>query len=154
MAPVKQGLWGVYAFKPINQEKWENSIKKDIDKLVESNAHKYFPYTSLPGVAAVNEEGQDCRPRLWDPISKQFMLVDTCAQVTVWPKRDYQDATANKNLALQAVNGSRIPTFGNKVRQVKLGRKTYTKAFIVADIECPIIGWDFIKKQQIKPHMG
>ena len=51
----------------------------------------------------------------------------------------------SKNLALQAVNGSRIPTFGTKLRQVKLGRKSYAKEFIIADIECPIIGWDFLK---------
>ena len=43
-------------------------------------------------------------------------------------------------------NKTKIPTYGTRVRQVKLGRKSYSHVFILADIEVPIMGWDFIKR--------
>ena len=83
-----------------------------IDKMIEANVQDYWPYmTHIPNIAKVDEGQSDSRPRLYDPQSKQLMLVDTCAQVSVWPKRDYPDAKINNGMALQAVNGSKIPTF-------------------------------------------
>ena len=147
--PVKQGPWGVYAVKPLRQNQWESAVKNEIDKMVEQRVEEYWPYmTHVPEVAKV-DTNEDSRPRLYCPVAKKWMLVDTCAQVSVWPKTDYEDATIDRNLALQAVNGTRIPTFGTRIRQIKLGRKAYSQVFILADITCPIVGWNFIKPNRI-----
>ena len=125
--PVKQGPWGVYAVKPLRQNQWESAVKNEIDKMVEQRVEEYWPYmTHVPEVAKV-DTNEDSRPRLYCPVAKKWMLVDTCAQVSVWPKTDYEDATIDRNLALQAVNGTRIPTFGTRIRQIKLGRRLTPK---------------------------
>ena len=103
----------------------------------------------MPEVGKVDEGNEDSRPRLLDPSANKWMLVDTCAQVSVWPRGDYKDATINKGLALQAVNGTRIPTFGTRARQIKIGRKAYTQVFILADVDSPIVGWNFIKPNKL-----
>ena len=72
--------------------------------------------------------GTDSRPYLKDPSTGYWMLVDTGAVVTVWPKSDYPDAELDVTLLLEAVNKTRIPTFGKRVRNFKIGRKTYTQS--------------------------
>ena len=149
-APVKQGPWGIHAFKPIQQERWEEAVAKEVENLIMAKVEDYYPYmTHVPEVAKCDTNNEDCRPRLYDKATKQWVLIDSCAQVSVWPKQGYTDAKLDNKLALQAVNGTRIPTYGTRTRQIKLGRKSYTKVFILADIQCPIIGWDFIKPNRL-----
>ena len=117
-APVKQGIWGNHKNKPQSQVKWENAVTKELDRLIKENVQEYFPYMShIPEIAEVDEGNEDCRPRLFDPQSKQWMLVDSCAQVSVWPRHEYQDAVLSNKLALQAVNGTKIPTYGTRERE-------------------------------------
>ena len=33
-APVKQGPWGIHAFKPIAQAKWENAVKSELENMI------------------------------------------------------------------------------------------------------------------------
>ena len=149
-APVKSGPWGIHAFKPVSQENWEQAVANECNSMIASKVEEYFPYmTHIPEVAKCDTNNDDCRPRLWDPSTKQWILIDSCAQVSVWPKGVYDDAVLDNKLALQAVNGTRIPTYGTRVRQVKLGRKSYSKTFILADIQAPILGWDFIKPNRL-----
>ena len=152
IAPVKQVTWGNHKEKPTQQTNWEKVVENEVNNIIWENTQDYFPYMThvpQPEVAELNEGQTDCRPRLFDPTSKQWMLMDTCAQVSVWPRGDYADATISQQIALQAVNGTKIPTFGIRTREVKLGRKAYSKQFILADIQTPIIGWDFIKANKV-----
>ena len=90
-APVKQGPWGIHEVKPPQQTKWEMDIKAQVNSIIAKNVQDYFPYmTHVPQVAAIDEHNQDCRPRLFDPFTKQWVLVDSCAQVSIWPKDDYR----------------------------------------------------------------
>ena len=53
--PVKQGPWGVYAVKPLQQTKWEEAVKNEIDNMVEQSIEEYWPYmTHVPEVAKVD----------------------------------------------------------------------------------------------------
>ena len=69
-----------------------------------------------------------------DPKSERWMLVDTGAVVTVWPKADFPEAKLNEKLCLQAVNRSKIPTYGTLIMDYKIGRKTYRHEVILADV--------------------
>ena len=46
---------------------------------------------------------------------------------------------------LKAVNGSKIKCYGQKMFEIRIGRKTYGFKAIKADVDAPVLGWDFIK---------
>ena len=85
----------------------------------------------------------DFRPKIFN--RTQLALLDTGAMGSIYPKEQYKDAELNTHVTLEAVNKSQFPTFGTRIKQIKIGRKTYTQDVILADISTPILGWDLIK---------
>ena len=98
-APVRSLVWGEYARKPSCQMDWDRRVLRACRK-IES--------TSDPG-------DHDFRPRVKDLNSGRFFLVDTGASLSVYPKSWCSEVVAlDASKALQAVNGSKIATFGQK----------------------------------------
>ena len=89
------------------------------------------------------DAGVDYRPHIFDKASKKFCLLDSGSQVTAWPPDpgDVVDPT----IRLKAVNGSRIDCYGYKDIYIKLNRKSYKFRAVKANIDSPVIGWDFIR---------
>ena len=54
-----------------------------------------------------------------------------------------------KNQFLKAANGSRMACYGYKDILIKIGRKPYPFKIIKAQVESPIIGWDFMKHHKL-----
>ena len=92
-------------------------------------------------------KGLDCRPRVFDGISKSWKLCDTGSMVTVVRKTENDKVDDSK--MLQAVNGSTIKCYGQKSISVRLGRKTYDVIATVADVDQDILGWDFMSKHKL-----
>ncbi|GBM98474.1 Retrovirus-related Pol polyprotein from transposon 17.6 [Araneus ventricosus] len=83
---------------------------------------------------------------LADRISKLRFLVDTGADVSVLPKYYASKADSSNELLLLAANGTKISTFGRKRLTLDLNlRRTFTWPFIIANVNQPIIGVDFLK---------
>ena len=139
--------WGYYNKKPKEQTRWEKTVQSEINKIMTEDGEN-FPYMKLNSCRST-QGNEDQRPHLWDPLAKYAQLVDTGAVICVWPKADYPDAVCNPHMLLEAVNGSRLSTFGTRTRTVKIGRKAYKQEFVLADIKSPILGWDFIKGHKV-----
>ena len=95
--------------------------------------------TTAPGPAP-------SRRRLFihDRFTKHDFLVDTGAEVSVIPP-SATDSRHAVDYALQAANGSRIPTYGTRSVTVDFGlRRKFQWVFIIADVTSPIIGADFL----------
>ena len=103
-----------------------------------------YPY--IPGdISFVHIlSNSDKCPYLYDKQLKHWQLVDSCAAVSVWPTRLFPDAVLNKGVALQAVNQSRLVTYGKPTIEFKISRKTYRHEAYIADVESPIIGNDIL----------
>lgn len=72
-------------------------------------------------------------------------LVDTGAEVSVLPATQAERKRPSKSLTLQAVNATPIATHGTRSLTVDLGlRRTFRWVFVVADVETPILGADFL----------
>ena len=82
-------------------------------------------------MAAVQAEDIDVRPRFWDKIAQQWVLVDTGAQVSVtFPSpTDKVDPT----VMLETVDGSKMPSYGNKQAVFRLGRKEYHQPLVITN---------------------
>ena len=91
--------------------------------------------------------GFDCRPKVFDGVSKSWKLCDTGSMVTVI-KRD-KDDKIDYSKVLQAVNGSNIAVYGQKEISVRIGRKNYDIKATIADVEQDILGWDFFSKHKL-----
>ncbi|GFQ93956.1 transposon Ty3-I Gag-Pol polyprotein [Trichonephila clavata] len=83
---------------------------------------------------------------LADKVSKLKFLVDTGADVSVLPKHYAPKADSSNELLLLAANGTKIATFGKKRLTLDLNlRRNFTWSFIIANVNQPIIGLDFLK---------
>ena len=72
-------------------------------------------------------------------------LVDTGADVSVIPAMA-RDRRKHSSHSLYAANGSEIRTHGTKLLSVDLGlRRAFTWPFIIAEVDKPIIGADFLE---------
>ena len=79
---------------------------------------------SLPMYSYRNPfSGTDIRPRAFDQISKEHLLIDSGAQISVWPRARVPEATVDPSVTIQAVNKSKIQTYGKKEISVRFGRK-------------------------------
>ena len=96
---------------------------------------------------AIQNEDVDVRPRFFDHLSGLWVLLDTGAQACCLPKGpgDVVDPT----LALETVDGSRMPCYGKKDMEFRMGRKTYKMPVYITNTTEPILGMDFIKKYKL-----
>ena len=114
--------WGSYPHKPAAQEQWDKQVKlaalhiARLDKQ-QQNAH----------------DNQDTRPRIFDINTKSWFLVDTGASVSIVPHSWYPRNQPDAGRALQAVNGTRIATYGVRNLDLRLGH-TYNHTFIVSEV--------------------
>ena len=82
----------------------------------------------------VADKGHKCR-----------YLIDTGAAVSVMPKSCANGISGADSLPLVAANNSTIKTYGNCKLVVDVGlKREYPWTFIVADVQQPIIGADFL----------
>ena len=99
-------------------------------------------------ISATNSAGATSKSRLFfisDRDSGQKFMVDTGAEVSVIPPRREDRKRGFTALALQACNKSPIKTYGMRSLTLNLGlRRTCQWIFIIADVEHPIIGIDFL----------
>ena len=99
---LKQAHWGEYTTKPIAQTKWEKEVAFTIASLV------------LDPEPIAAPKDSDFRPdfKLFDKKSGRWLLLDTGACQSIWPRSDFPLAKLDQSKSLQAVNGSVIETYG------------------------------------------
>ena len=79
-----------------------------------------------------------------DKSSGTHFLIDTGADVSVIPPSN-TDRSHRQDFCLQAVNNTPIPTYGTRSLTLNLGlRRKLHWGFIIADVQRPIIGADFL----------
>ena len=114
-------MWGdAYPFKPVAQSTWEDKVRVAAVTAAAVDVH-----TNLTS---------DLRPRIYDYNSKQWLLVDSGAAVSCFPKSFFPAAKLNPNQTLQAVNGAVIKTYGSQNVKLNFGGKTYQHDFIISDL--------------------
>ena len=86
-----------------------------------------------------------------DKANKIDFLIDSGAAISVLPASKFTHPMAKpERTQLQAANGARIETFGEKLLKVNLGlRRDYLHVFVVADVQHAIVGSDFLSKYNI-----
>ena len=88
----------------------------------------------------------DIRPRFWDKVANEWVLVDTGAQVSATKKRPGD--IIDPDIQLETVDGSKMPCYGKQNRTFRLGRKEYHQELYISNTNETILGMDFIKKIQ------
>lgn len=92
------------------------------------------------------DSGQDSR-RLFvtDRDTRVNFLVDTGADLCVFPRKMVRGRRQRSTYELSAANGTVIHTYGTETLSLDLGlRRTFTWRFVLADVARPIIGADFL----------
>ena len=141
--------WGQYKTKPVAQIAWEKVLSNAADEI--ADFHPYMPEPH-PGVIWAAQaatwrdgyQGQDMRPRVRNGIDGEHILLDSGAMVKRFP-----GAKLNEKVTLEAVNKDKILTYGTVEIQVRVGRKLYTQVATLADIDQPVLGFDYMKNYKI-----
>ena len=87
----------------------------------------------------------DMRPHVKDRRSKLWIMLDSGAAISIWPRSQYPQLPPSHS-SLVAVNGSRISTFGTKDIHLDIEGQRYTHRFVIAEVQVPILGWDFLAR--------
>jgi hypothetical protein len=80
---------------------------------------------------------------LFDDVSGLQFLADTGASCSVLP---VSSSSPPHGPELYASSGQRIPTWGTSSRNLAFGGHTFTFTFILAAVEKPILGADFLSE--------
>ena len=131
--PIESAKWGDYLQKPVAQSQWEEIVRTTVAELV----------------AGSQPDNNDVRPYIRDKTSKQWLLVDSGAAVTCWPKRLVPDVPLDPKVKLRAVNGENIDTFGYHTITFHFGNKTYTHRALITALDSAILGWDFLTSHHV-----
>ncbi|XP_037919513.1 uncharacterized protein K02A2.6-like [Hermetia illucens] len=125
-----------------------SKVRRSSDK-VHQAMHIYKPgklAKSLLNEATSN----DClenRLFIADKTTNIRYLIDSGAEISVFPRRLIRETLKPKSLRLFAANGSTISTFGEKLICLNHGlRRPYKWIFQIADVARPILGADFLKQ--------
>ena len=93
-------------------------------------------------MAQVTGRSQSRLLYVWDRHAGHKFLVDTGAQVSVFPA-SAQDRRGQKTEPLVAANGSQIDTFGKRTISFDLGFRKFQWSFVLANVNRPMLGADF-----------
>ena len=144
--------WGIYGEKPKAQEDWDFEIAKAVDSIADFHPHLPIPSNTESLWAAEYAgwrdgfQGKDIRPRIKDSITGEYILVDSGAMVSVFPRSKFPNQPLDSHVSIKAINKTTIPTYGKQKITVRIGRKHYAHEVLVADIDQPVIGWDFCRR--------
>lgn len=117
----------IQARKFIEVGKLENTLA-EAEPSVETNSHRLF---------------------VVDKNSQHRFLIDTGANISVLP-RPIGAKPKSLDFQLYAANNTTIPTYGEKTITLDLNlRRPFKWTFIVAEVDKPIIGADFLKHHQL-----
>jgi len=96
-------------------------------------------------MAASGKQGTTRCLHITDRETRQDFLVDTGADLCVYPRKYIRGPRTKSIYELAAANGTTIYTYGQKTLMLNLGlRRPFTWQFVIADIAKPIIGADFL----------
>ena len=123
-----------FSLKLLSQSKVATLASGGITETRHDSADSSSPKLSHSKLLYVADKGHKCR-----------YLIDTGAAVSVLPKSCANGILDADSLPLVAANNSTIHTYGNCKRVVDVGlKREYPWTFIVADVQQPIIGADFL----------
>lgn len=101
-----------------------------------------------------------CQLMLCDERSGMSFLIDTGAQVSLLPPNYAQrrslsaQSTVTGRPKLYAANGSHIQTFGLRSKKVSLCGNLFNVTFVIADVGRPILGADFLRRNNLLVDIG
>ena len=130
----------------ISAEKNDDAVTTDLKSKVD--AVKESAPGGRQGVAAVDSVGRSTMT-VTCALSGATFLVDSGADVCVFPATRHDRAHRARTEGMVAANGSTIKTYGVRTIPLKIGRQRYEQEFWVADVEKPILGAEFFIKNDL-----
>ena len=129
---------------PKTRDKWVNSYslpnetfldRNTYDDQILSDKQKYPIGSTVSAIEAVHlskTSNLDIRPKVFDNVTKKYVLLDTGSCVSCQPAQPGD--LVDPSFKLKSVNGGTIDTYGSKTMTLRIGRKTYSIEAIIAAV--------------------
>ena len=107
------------------------------------------------GTAVNNIAGQndDCfLLHVTDRLTDYKWLVDGGALISIVPPTQKQKLKGPVEQKLKAANGTDIKCYGYVNSDIKIGKQTFNFDFVIADVQCRILGADFLAQNYLAPN--
>ena len=89
-----------------------------------------------------------------DEVSRKRCLLDTGSQVSLWPASSTTSRLRSSRVQLTAANSTPIRSFGQQHWKIKIGGKSYSFVFLIAQVSRPILGLDLLQFFKMKIDLG
>ena len=80
--------WGIHDCKPVSQTEWDKQLKEVASYIADFDPTLKVPnflnYATETSSWPQNFKNKDIRPRAQDQITKEYLLIDSGAQISVW----------------------------------------------------------------------
>ena len=97
------------------------------------------------------ETPPDIRPHLRDLKSGRWILLDSGATASVFPRAASAKSAPDAVPALKAANGTPITTYGKRTLKIQVGKNHHLAVnCFLADVKTPILGWDWMAANDIE----
>ena len=102
-----------------------------------------------PPVAAAVGQNSTRLLYAWDRYSGRRFLVDTGAEVSVFPATRREKHPQSQGATLTAANGSSIRTYGKRSIPLKFDHRHFKWTFTIAQVSQPLLGADFLRAHSL-----
>ena len=127
-----------YAFPGENYLQWselessKTEVHKTETKPVVTKLELNQEVSAIDAIRNDQIQGFDIRPKVFDSISKQWVLLDSGSCVSCHPAGP--DDVVDPSFKLKSVNGGVIDTYGTKLMTLRIGRKAYSIHAVIAAV--------------------
>ena len=143
--------WGIHTSKPLIQSAYERLVVAAVHPIAGDDGFLPPPPPEISAAEAASwvdgHRSCDARPKLFDGATQSWRLMDTGAAISVVPP--VQGDQVDHSICFEAIDGTKIKTYGSKDVYVRIGRKSYKQRCYIADVKESVLGWDFIAANKL-----
>ena len=128
--------------QPSDKQDWCYYHRKFGDKSRKCTAP--CQYRRTPGVSSMQGKSSSHLLYIRDTNTGRQFLVDTGAEVSVFPASGRDTRAQRSDGELRTANGSICYTYGTRQLKISVDGRTFLWSFVIADVTQPLLGADFL----------
>ena len=108
---------------------------------------------SQPPLASAAVGPKTSTSSVCDKLSGNLFLIDSGAEVSLLPPSAANRTRGDSGRPLNAVNSSKVKSYGQRTVTVQLHGHSFSWEFTIADTNCHLLGADYLRANSLLPNL-